>query len=658
MKLVHELFENAAPIFENYVQSVIITDKEGTIIYWNPKAEEIYGWKKAEVEGKKILEIIKSATDTTIHTEILDHLGLGYDHNDHLKVITKEGKEIIISSITSPIYDSSGEIRGFIGISSDVTEKILKEEMNYFLTQASKELSSTLNSETTLNNITKLITPKLADWFVIDLYNKEKHSFDIYLLAHKDPEKIKWGYNLRKEWPVDMESPTGGPNVWRTGNPELYSYIPLEMLEQAAKNEEQLKVIKEIGYHSVMIVPLSTGNEVLGVITFVSTKESKREYTQSDLEIAQDFAKRVALTIENVRLFNEAQNTRERLDNLLSTIPGIVWETTGLLYEKTQRVMYVNDYVEELLGYTPEEWMNTPNIGEKIMHPDERERILTDLAKIVETANKGSLQYKAITKSGEVKSLESNFVVMRDNTGKVTGMRGVLTDITTSKELELKKDEFLSIASHELKTPLTSIKGYIQLLGSLESDPTIVNYLDKVNVQVNNLNNIITDLLDLSKIQAGKLEYKFEQVNLLDLVNESISNISHGTLGHNIIVNSNGAVNIQGDAYRLEQVINNLLSNAIKYSPEGSDVILSLSITNNKALLTVQDFGIGIPKIHQKQVFNKFYRVNDINDTTTGLGMGLYITSEIIKRHLGNIEVQSDEGKGTTFLVELPLSGK
>jgi signal transduction histidine kinase len=224
------------------------------------------------------------------------------------------------------------------------------------------------------------------------------------------------------------------------------------------------------------------------------------------------------------------------------------------------------------------------------------------------------------------------------------------------KELSEKKDEFISIASHELKTPLTSVKGFTQiLLKNLHANSKAYIFGSKIYEHSVRLENLITDLLDVTKMSAGKLTYQKSVFDLRSLITESIENVQYLAADHEIIAESIPQVECNGDKYRLEQVMNNFLINAIKYSPDSSEIIVRGELTEGKIKISVEDKGIGISDENMGKLFERFYRVNNDSARFQGLGLGLYISSEIIKQHDGEIGVDSTIGKGSTFWFILPL---
>jgi len=225
-------------------------------------------------------------------------------------------------------------------------------------------------------------------------------------------------------------------------------------------------------------------------------------------------------------------------------------------------------------------------------------------------------------------------------------------------EQNFKKDEFLSVASHELKTPVTSMKGYLQILEKQVARGNHTSYPDliqKANKQVNKIVHLVSELLNLSKLEAGKLEYNFSSFTIADILTDIIANMKNAEVKHSIKIFGDTDCVIFGDKNRLEQVIINLIDNAIKYSPDANEVLLGLSEEDGNFKMEVRDFGPGIAEDKLPLIFERYYRGEENSYKTSGLGLGLFISSEIIKRHNGHIGVESELGKGSTFWFVIPM---
>lgn len=329
----------------------------------------------------------------------------------------------------------------------------------------------------------------------------------------------------------------------------------------------------------------------------------------------------------------------------------------GMLFGDVHgRVTYANDALLQMIGYTKREVQQGKVQWDALTPP---EWLKIDQAKIKEAKVKGvcaPYEKEFIRKDGSKVPVLIGFILLGEKRDQSVAF---ILDISERKQLEQRKDEFISIASHELRTPLTTIKAYLQLLHRIltyEGNEKTLAFLNKANIQVTRLNSLITDLLDVSKMQAGKVQYTLAELSLDEVIAEAVGNIQPTANNHQIIVTGKAKVKVWGDRHRLEQVVNNLLSNAIKYSPEAKQVVLTVKRQKESVVVSVQDFGIGISKKNQAQLFTRFYRVESTAEKFSGLGIGLYISAEIIQRHLGKMWVKSTEGKGSTFFFQLPIA--
>lgn len=246
-----------------------------------------------------------------------------------------------------------------------------------------------------------------------------------------------------------------------------------------------------------------------------------------------------------------------------------------------------------------------------------------------------------------------------DQNGNVTSILTVTRDMTDLKAEEQRKDEFISAASHELKTPITSLKIYNQIVmrqASQEGQQEYLPPLEKMNAQLDRLTILVNDLLDVSRIKSGRLRLQIEPQPLMPVIEEAITIIQADRPQQRIVVTHRSNRSVPFDKIKLAQVMNNLLSNAVKYTPGCQDIAVDVRSEGDVMRVSVKDHGVGIAKRRCKDIFEPFYQVKSGNPTSTpGLGMGLYITREIIERHGGTIIVDSELGKGSTFSFTLPL---
>ncbi|WP_201392836.1 PAS domain S-box protein [Ktedonobacter sp. SOSP1-85] len=235
----------------------------------------------------------------------------------------------------------------------------------------------------------------------------------------------------------------------------------------------------------------------------------------------------------------------------------------------------------------------------------------------------------------------------------------VFIDISERKRLEQLKDNFISMVSHELKTPVTSIKGYTQLLQKhfqRSDEKQSLHFLAKMNYQLDKLTDLINEILSISQLDLGMLNLRPQVFDLVKAVGEELESQQATTATHKLQLKGVEKLTITGDRERIGQVIHHLVSNAIKYSPGRKQVCIEICYSDQAALIHIQDYGIGIDSEHFSRIFERFYRVDEpLEQTFPGLGIGLYLAHEIIQRHQGHIWVESQKGQGSTFSFSLPL---
>lgn len=286
------------------------------------------------------------------------------------------------------------------------------------------------------------------------------------------------------------------------------------------------------------------------------------------------------------------------------------------------------------------------------IYPEDRK--VRDSA-INEAINTGKIFYevRVLNKDKNLQWVRIEGIVLKDDSDEPIRMLGTALDVTDQKELEQKREEYIAIASHELKNPLTSLKLNLDVLSEQSKESRYNNLIEKSRKQVNRLISLTNELLNVSKISAGALDLKKEIFSLQDCINESIATVQAETHKNKFNVFGYPDISLVGDRFRIEQVLINLLSNASKYSPEGSSIDINVTQSKNDIRIEVKDSGIGIEPDKLQTVFQKFSRLQS-NDIVEGHGLGLYISEQIIRKHGGKIGVVSEKGHGSTFWITLP----
>ncbi|MEO6508950.1 MAG: PAS domain S-box protein [Patescibacteria group bacterium] len=663
-----DFFRQLVDSLEGY--AILTLDTKGIISSWNTGAQNIFGYLEDEIIGKHVTTLFTSdyIKSKKFETKLMsaDKMGMAEDEKWY---VTKNNQTFWGKGRIFPFRDKKGNIKGYTKILRDLTSLPIDTKNRIegnlkFLSEASKFLASSLDYQTTLNGVASLAVPQIADWCSIDMIDKNGH-LQLVAIAHKDPKKVRWGRQLRKDNPTDMDAKSGLPNVLRTGKSEFYANVSDEMLVASAKNEKELKLLRKIGLTSVMIVPICMENECIGAISFIST-ETKRNYTPADLSMAEELASRASMAIENAQLYDSAQKEiayRKKIEEDLRRSEvkfKAIYEANiiGISYNVDNKIIEANDAFLQMTGYTRTDVKSGKVHWDEITPIEFKEADNKAIVQLMKTGVAKPWEKEYIKKDGSQVPIIIGVAMLNKDTFETIS---IILDITERKKLEQRKDEFIGIASHELKTPLTSIKGYVQILERIieeMGDDKLKLYLKKTHTYIERLNSLIADLLDVSKIQAGKLQMNSSEFEFDMLVQDSIESIQHINIRHKII--KDGSVNqkITGDRHRLEQVFTNLLSNAIKYSPHADEVVVHVSKDDNCVKVGIQDFGVGIPKSKQSKLFDRFYRVEETAKKFSGLGIGLYISHEIVLRHKGTMWVESDEDKGSTFYFTLPIDNK
>ena len=328
-------------------------------------------------------------------------------------------------------------------------------------------------------------------------------------------------------------------------------------------------------------------------------------------------------------------------------------------------VKYQSESLFRILGYKTEERIGKNVFTDPIVHPDDLQKKKDFFNRCVASPDQlVTEEFRLMHKDGTYKDIDAVCINLLDNEF-IKGLVANYRDITKQKALERQKEEFIGVASHELKTPVTSIKGYAQIIQNhLEhsSESELTGFIKKLNNQVNRLTTLVSNLLDVTKITGGELQLQLSDFDVNELIRETADEVGQAAAAK-FDMELQPCPQILADRERLGQVVTNLLSNAVKYSPRRNKIIvrsafeLSGSPVRPQITVSVQDFGNGISEKDQAVIFERFFRVRDKNThMIPGLGLGLYISANIIKRHNGNIWVDSKVGEGSVFGFSLPVA--
>ena len=356
-------------------------------------------------------------------------------------------------------------------------------------------------------------------------------------------------------------------------------------------------------------------------------------------------------------LFQHIENIQRKLINSEQRFRGIIEKSAEgmLMTDQNGKIEYLSPSVTELLGQ--ETSVLIDQSIQTLIHPDEFAEFENQLARL---AKKEIPEFKFIK---QIKAKGNRWIWIEGIVMDLREEKSIRTfvfqfrDVTSRVELEMQKEDFVQITSHELKTPVTSIKGFTQVLKKKhykeqrEQDLIII---ERIESQSEKLVKLIEDLLDVTRIKNGDLPYNFSSVDITQHISEIITAYEAIKPDYSFELFSSGPLFVYADRGRIGQVVTNLLNNAIKYSPGKTRLEIRIDDENEKVRVAVRDFGAGVPKDQQEKIFDRFYRIPD--EAAKGLGIGLYISSEIIRKHGGEIGVSSEPGNGSEFWFRLNAS--
>jgi PAS domain S-box-containing protein len=371
-----------------------------------------------------------------------------------------------------------------------------------------------------------------------------------------------------------------------------------------------------------------------------------------------------------------------RYRSLVEQLPLITYIDTPS--SESEAAAYVSPQIEQILGYSLEEWHGNPSFFVEHLHPDDRERVRTAQRDARRSGQPHELEYRIIAADGRVVWLSDSYTIVRDENGRPWYAQGFAVDVTARKQaerdreallaqaqeqnerlrkLDRMKDEFIALVSHELRTPLTSICGYLELLLHEETIAGLaderLNWLKVIDRNAERLLRLVEDLLLTAQASAGKLALDRAELDVAGVVELAVQAGAPvaAARGIELTCSTEPLPAASGDRLRIGQVVDNLLSNALKFTPSGGTVHVRAFPRGRSIRVEVADTGVGVPEAEQEHLFDRFFRTRRAQeDAVPGVGLGLSIAKAIVEAHGGRISMESREGAGTTFSVDLPAA--
>lgn len=432
---------------------------------------------------------------------------------------------------------------------------------------------------------------------------------------------------------------------WNPAAQRIFGYFPTEIIGKSIltlippdRQEEEPKIIKQ----------LKKGQRIEHFETKRLTKDGKLIDVSLTISPVKDRKGTIIGVSKIARDITELKQAGEKT----AMLAAIIQSTDDVVISKNLNGIITswNPAAQRIFGYTADEM-----IGESILKliPDDRK---DEEPKILAQLTKGKkvdhFETKRITKTGMLIDVSLTISPVKNQDGKIIGFSKIAKDITDKKLEQQRKNDFIAIVSHELKTPLTSIKSYIQLLlikAKKQSDIFGINALTRAEAQVKKMVNMIHDFLNVSRLEQGGMSIEKSTVDLTEIISLVIEEGKLLSPIHTFEFQCQKAINVYADGGKIELVLTNLISNAIKYAPRGGRIVVSCTQANEKIRVAISDEGIGIHPDDQKHLFKRFYRVKDSDKNITGFGIGLYLVAEILLIHGSEITVKSEPGHGSEF---------
>ncbi|HET6381873.1 MAG TPA: GAF domain-containing protein [Armatimonadota bacterium] len=651
--------------------AVIATDTDGRVTFMNSVAERLTGWSESDAIATPcgdIFRVVNEATREGVRSPADRALSEGtvVGLANHSVLIARDGAERPIDDSGAPIRNEDGDLLGAVLVFRDISERravehertrLLEKEQSAraeaeasssrlsFLSEASRILSASLDYHTTLNQVARLAVPRLADWCAVQVLN-EDGKVQRVAVVHPDPAKVELAYEMDRRYPVDPNAPRGTPHVMRTGETEVYPEVPDEILEQSAQDPEHLRIARELGLKSALIVPLLARGRTLGVITLIYA-ESDRRYTAEDQTLAEELARRAGAAVDNARLYSEAQAALAasaeavRLHQFVEEKLTLLTEATGALIGSLDqesvlqgvihlagRLVGADAYAIWRMDDGSGQWRTAASRGLSEKYQREVVELLDHstpaperVMAIADLENEPIMsRHQDLLHSEGFRSL---LVLPLDIGGAISGtlvfyhraphqfgstelkIAGALANIAASaittaelyQELwqradelaqeDRRKNQFLAMLAHELRNPIHAINNAAEVLETAApATDAFRRSLDVVSRQTRHMSYLVNDLLDVSRISRGKIKIQIRRLDLAALIEATVEDhraiFQTAGLSLSLEIKSR-PLWIDGDPTRLRQIVGNLLQNAAKYTNSGGSVCVRAGLDETEA---------------------------------------------------------------------------
>lgn len=559
-----------------------------------------------------------------------------------------------------PILNEKGEITEWFGTASDITERKLAEhalEVTRKESDQQRRLYETITSA----------TPDLMYVFDLD-----------YRFTYANRALLNmWG----KTWETSI-----GRNLLENGYEPWHAAMHEREIDHIVATKKPVRgevsfphaTLGKREYDYILMPVFNAKGEVEAIAGTTRDVTDRKQFAEIQAQNAAELQavneemaatneelaasnEELVATNEQLKLLNDQlQAARQRIEAgevALRLAIDAANFGTWFIHSKTRE--FVTDArLKELFGYYPDEDLSIEQALAQITD-EYRSYVAEKLENAINNRGDYDVTYPVVGfHDGRLRWVRAIGNLKADPSGTFSAFTGVVMDITEQKNDEIRKNDFIAMVSHELKTPLTSIKGYIQVvLRKLKTgdEGFIANAMERANIQVEKMTNMISGFLNISRLESGKIHISHEQFDLAELIKEAEEESLATISTHEIIFEPVEKTIVNADRDKISQVIHNLISNAVKYAPTGTTIQVACTNDAESAHVSIKDQGIGIRADDLPKIFDRYYRVENNNmSSISGFGIGLYLCKEIISRHQGKISVESEIGKGSIFSFSIP----
>ncbi|MFP5080165.1 ATP-binding protein [Pedobacter sp. JCM 36344] len=629
---------------------IILNSKFPMLLFWGKELNCFYNDAFIYISGDSTLsslnpgatgELVWKETWVKIQPMIIDVMKGGdavWVEDQMLPIYRREKrKDVYLTLSASPVNDELGIVAGVLMTCNETTQKVLQQK---------KTKENERNLRLIILQAPVAIAILRGPEYVVEIVNSKalelwgRKSADVFNkpILQAMPELLSQGIK-------DLLD-----NVYESGEPFVATELPIELFR---KNK------LETAYLNFVYEPLfdleGNINGLIAIGTEVSEQVRTRHQIEETAEELQAINEEMLSSNEELALSNERlERAEEMLRFSVEAAEAATWHM-----ELETRKFITSNRLKQLFGLTTQAEVSYKDVINKI--PEDHRSVVR--AAILLSFREGTsyhMEHPIIGFQGKKRWVRALGKLYPANGRQQGHFSGLIIDITEEKENELRKNDFIGMVSHELKTPLTSVMGYIQLLtnkAKIAEDTFGYSLLQKTNVQVKKMSSMINGFLNISRLESGKILIEKQVFNIDELVKEIIEELQFTITSHKINLSLCENIQVNADREKIGSVVSNLISNAIKYSPGGGEIVVKCAQKENVMEVTVEDDGIGINSEDLTRLFDRFYRVENLNTKhISGFGIGLYLSAEIIERHNGKIWASSEPEKGSVFYFNLPLS--